>query len=184
MSLHDRWIAHLKPSTQKQRHTYKLYNAMNKYGNEHFYCDVLKDNINIGDLNNEEIKFINQYDSYNHGYNSTPGGDGRIINNNYDIEDIIKRYKNGESSISIAKDYNVCGTTICRLLRKYNIEIRKDGRKIEDSMFEEISNYANVHTYDETGKNFNVDPKTIQRFLFKHGYKKRKQYKERTINTK
>ena len=50
MTVMERFKNHLKPSTCKQRSTYKLYNAMNKYGKENFYVETLESNIPVGEL--------------------------------------------------------------------------------------------------------------------------------------
>ncbi len=177
MSLHDRWSAHLKPSTEKRRGNYKIYNAMNKYGKENFTCEILEDNIPVDNLNNKEIYYIEKYDSFNNGYNSTKGGDGRIINNNYDVEKIICDYKSGKTSSDIAKEYGVSPTTITRILHSKNIKMRKSGRKLSDDMLEDIIKLANVNTYNDVAKIYDVDPKTIRRFLIKHDFRKRNIYK-------
>jgi len=44
-----------------------------------------------------------------------------------DVDEIIKRYQSGESSISIAEDYEVTGQGLIYLLRRHNIEIRERG---------------------------------------------------------
>ena len=55
----------------------KLQNAWNKYGETNFIFEKIQyDNISKDELNREEIKYIEQYDSYNNGYNLTLGGDG------------------------------------------------------------------------------------------------------------
>lgn len=41
-SPHERFMQHMKPSVCKQRGTYKIYNAINKYGKENFYYEVLE----------------------------------------------------------------------------------------------------------------------------------------------
>lgn len=38
-------MQHMKPSTCKQRGSYKIYNAINKYGKENFYYEILEQNI-------------------------------------------------------------------------------------------------------------------------------------------
>ncbi len=38
MTVHERFMSHKKPCVLKQRSTYKLYNAMNKYGSDNFLC--------------------------------------------------------------------------------------------------------------------------------------------------
>lgn len=173
MSVKERWTAHMKPSTAKQRHTYKLYNAIRKYGRDNFYYEILEENIDVDDLNYKEILYIEAYDSFYNGYNSTKGGDGRYINKQYDVDNIIFRYKNGESAPSIALDYDVCGCTIRRILEANNIERRQSGRKLEDHMIDEILELVKTNTYEQVGELYGVDKATIRRFLKKHGFRKR-----------
>ncbi len=177
MSLHDRWMAHMKPSTLKRKGTYKIYNAMNKYGKENFMCEILEDNVPIDELNNKEIYYIEKYDSFINGYNSTKGGDGRVINNEYDVEKIVNDYISGKSSSEISKEYGVCSTTIARVLHSKNIKMREDGRKLTVDMLDDIIELASTNTYDKVAEIYNVDPKTIRRFLIKHNFRKRKPYK-------
>lgn len=48
-TVHERFMAHMKPSTSKMRHTYKLYNAILKYGADKFYVETLLENIPISE---------------------------------------------------------------------------------------------------------------------------------------
>jgi len=50
-----------------------------------------------------------------------------LAEKNLDVDEIIKRYQSGESSISIAQDYEVTGQGLIYLLRRHNIEIRERG---------------------------------------------------------
>ena len=174
LSLEDRWKVHLKPSVSKQRGSYKIYNAMNKYGKENFYCEILEDNIPIEELNNREINYIEKFDSFKNGYNSTKGGDGKFINKDYDIENILSKYKSGISATQISKEYGVSHITIERILHANNIEMRQNNEKIFDYMLDEIIKFASSHTYKETAALYNVNEKTIRRFLSKHGFRKYK----------
>ncbi len=173
LSLQDRWKQHKKPSTAKRRKNYKLYNAINYYGINKFYCELIEDNIDIDLLNEKEIFYIAFYNSYYDGYNSTKGGDGRIINNDYDEQAIVQLYHKGFSTYKIASLYEVSFSTICRILHKNHIETRIDGRKLTDEMFNEVKIYAINHTYKETAIQYNVNEKTIRRFLKKHNFFKR-----------
>ena len=51
----------------------KLYRAFRKYGLENFKVEVLE-LCQPNELNEKEIAYIEYYDSYHHGYNSTLGG--------------------------------------------------------------------------------------------------------------
>lgn len=68
-----RWREH---KTNSKRYDCPLYRAFQKYGIEHFSIEAIEENIPDDLINNREIFWINQYDSYKNGYNATPGGDG------------------------------------------------------------------------------------------------------------
>ena len=173
MSVHERWKAHLKPSTHKLKGKYKLYNAMNKYGKENFYYEILEENVPIDELNQREIDYIAQYDSYFNGYNSTKGGDGRYFNNDLDCETIEKLYLDGVSTVKLGEIYGVHGITICRTLRSRGIKLRVDRRKLTDEQFPEIKELLQTHSYREVAEKYNVHTRTVSRFASKHGFRKR-----------
>lgn len=64
-----------KLDCQRQR---KLYHSFLKYGFENHTVEILFYSDNINELNNNEILFIKEYNTYNteHGLNLTEGGDG------------------------------------------------------------------------------------------------------------
>lgn len=66
-----RYKAHM--STYKNT---RFYNSIHKYGQENFVLEVLADNVKDEDLDELEIKYIAEYDSYYNGYNETLGGQG------------------------------------------------------------------------------------------------------------
>lgn len=53
----------------------KLYNSMRKYGKENFIIELIEEcDLNV--IYETEKKYIEQYDSFNNGLNSTIGGEG------------------------------------------------------------------------------------------------------------
>ena len=159
-----RFSQHCKNSTIKNRH-YKLYNAMKKYGKDNFYCDVLEKNVNINNLDDREIFFINKYNSFENGYNSTKGGDGRTINNEYDENEIVRLYKSRESEQAIASMYGISNATISRVLKKLGIKTRENGNKYEQfekQEFVEMWNNRNI-TISLMADYYHVNEKTVRR---------------------
>lgn len=53
----------------------KFYRAVRKYGWHQFIYGIMEE-YEIEFLTEKEIHYINHYDTYNNGYNSTTGGDG------------------------------------------------------------------------------------------------------------
>ena len=75
--------------------TQVLYKAVNKYGLENIYVEILTILPKCEDLKKyldlcEKI-YINYFDSYNKGYNSTLGGDGGILGYKMSEEEKLKR---------------------------------------------------------------------------------------------
>jgi group I intron endonuclease len=74
----------------------KLYGAMKKYGYDNFIFDVVyQSKEKEHTLNVMENYFIHEYDSFNHGYNLTLGGDGG--NTVFDKKLHSERTKKGQS---------------------------------------------------------------------------------------
>ena len=74
-----------------------------------------------------------------------------------DINDISHRYINGESSISIARDYELTSTTIRGILKRKGIEIREGG----------VGGDSMLHIFNQTG-NFT---KTIETYFYIYSIK-------------
>lgn len=151
MSVGERFRAHMKPSTCKQKSSYKLYNAINKYGVDQFYVEVLEANVQYDDLNQKEIEYIAKFDSYHNGYNSTPGGDGRIINKIEDEEELLKLAQSGIDAESLAAKYSVHKTTILRTLHKLGFYYHVDTDKViklakEGKTNKQIADELRCHT--------------------------------------
>lgn len=168
MSVKDRFYAHRKPSTQKLKGTYKLYNAMNKYGVDKFYYEILEEGIPIDELDSKEIRYIELYNSYKNGYNSTPGGDGRVINKIKDEERVLKLAMEGASTKVIAEEYNVHPATIQRTLHKLGFRYSDYRTKPEDVLALLDKGMSN----DEIADVLNCSVATVSRILDKTNHRR------------
>lgn len=73
-----RWQEHVREAIHESNLTKKLYIAMREYGIEQFTFEVLEEcELNQKILDEREKYWIEYYDSFNNGYNSTRGGQGR-----------------------------------------------------------------------------------------------------------
>lgn len=61
-------------------------NAIRKHGRDNFTLQVLDKANDLGELKEKEIYWINEYDTYNSGYNQTIGGDGNCTNYTIPVE--------------------------------------------------------------------------------------------------
>ena len=171
-TLQTRFSQHCKKSTIANRH-YKIYNAIKKYGKEHFFAEELEKDIPLNKLNEKEIYYIEKYNSLTNGYNSTKGGDGRIINKKYNEVQIIKEYNNGKSCSEIGKIFDVSYATISRVLKRLNVKTRHDGNKYESFGETFIELWNNGTTIRELATKYNVNEKTIRRAVAHYGLEKR-----------
>ena len=160
MTVRERFTCHMKPSNTKKKTSYKIYNAINKYGSDKFYVETLENNIDLSKINDVEISYIDKFDSYYNGYNSTKGGDGRIISVIEDEDRVLNMAKGGMNSLSIAKELNVHKGTVLRTLNrlgfKYYNNITKESIDKLLSKGNNNSQIANI---------LGVDKATVTRFL-------------------
>lgn len=115
-TLEERFKQHKKKINSEDRKTYPLYNAMKKYGVEHFFIESLEETDN---LQEREQYWIKYFDSYNNGYNATHGGDG-WVRTDYDL--IVDLYSKGLTGIEIANQIGTTKNTVYRALKAKGIE--------------------------------------------------------------
>ena len=175
----ERFKQHLK-RLKLETKKYKIYDAMRKYGKDNFYFETIKKDIPLEKLNDTEIYYIEKYNSYYNGYNSTLGGDGRSINKDYDEVKILKLYSSGKSSTEIANIFNVNSITILRVLKKLNVVTRKDGNKYKQfNKNEFIKQWKSTTTIEQMAKYFKCDKRTITRNAKRLGLPKKTKRIER-----
>ena len=112
-----RWQKHL--SSYKSYPDWELYRAFKKYGISKFTFEIVEE-CQIEELNEREIYWIAQYDSFNNGYNMTLGGEACNGTNDkkvyqYDISGkLIGEYKSAHEASRIL---NIQFTNICKVCR-------------------------------------------------------------------
>lgn len=77
-SMEERWKEHVTSSNIGSK--FHFHNAIRKYGENSFSHEVLFNGEfeNLKEIHIMEQKYIEEYNSYNEGYNSTKGGEGCI----------------------------------------------------------------------------------------------------------
>ena len=145
-TIEARWEQHLRDcnNANKQRH---LYNAMKKYGKEHFFIEVIEE-IDNNILNEREKYWINYYDSYNNGYNSTLGGDGTFL---YDYKKLVDLYLIHKSTKKVAEIADCHTHTVENALKTFNInaEGKKEKRPIKQI---DPNTLKVINIYDSIGE--------------------------------
>ena len=102
--IETRWKEHLRHSETLP--DIPLYRAIKKYGKENFIIEEIEkcdDKI----VNEREIFWINFYNTYKEGYNCTLGGEGSLLNyDEKELQEIIRRYQNGERLDLLCKEFH------------------------------------------------------------------------------
>jgi group I intron endonuclease len=131
-----------------KKYDHKFANALKKHGKENFIWGVVEE-YNISILNEKEIYWIAEYDTFNNGYNTTTGGNqGR----EYCVKEYLVKTPDGERQIiknlsEYCRNNNLnighlhetlYGKRVqhkgCRLIPRTQIEIKKyqEERKIRE----------------------------------------------------
>lgn len=109
-----------------------LYKAFKKYGIENFICEEIEEVPN--ELLDEREKYwIEYYNSYFEGYNSTLGG--RAIKlYNWDVDDIIEKYQELKSARKVAQVLNCDHSSIDRILNENNVPRFTSAQQLSKSL--------------------------------------------------
>lgn len=139
-SIEERWKEHcrdyLKPSVSKR----PLYNAIRRYGIEHFQIEEIEQ-CNNNNINEQEQYWIQYYNSYHNGYNATRGGDGTII---YDHNLILSLLQQEIPVEEICKKIGCCKLTIWKIAKNNNINLverRNNNRKKQVFQYDLKNNF-------------------------------------------
>ena len=133
-SIEKRFQEHCYDSKKERCEKRSLYNAMNKYGIEHFFIELIEE-CDLKELSEKEIYWIGYYNSYKNGYNATLGGDGKIL---YDYDLIIQLYQNGLTGKEIANQL-VCDIDTVRKA------LLSAGLNPNDNMIKLLSKKVEMH---------------------------------------
>lgn len=127
---------------------YPLYNAISKYGVDHFWAETLEE-CDDKILSEREQYYIEKYDSYLHGYNATLGGEG---NRKYDYDEILRLWRDGYTIKSISRKIGAHPDVIGKILGDFGVS------KKERSLSCAGSNRKLVGQYDLDGNLIAVYP--------------------------
>ena len=107
-SIQKRFQEHCRDSQKDRNEKRPLYNAMNKYGIEHFFIEKLEE-CSIEESINREKYWIEYFNSFKYGYNATLGGDGKPY---LDYNLIYQTYLQTQSMAATAKICNCCEDSV------------------------------------------------------------------------
>lgn len=111
-NIEKRWSYHKTQYNWEREKNKSLYQAFIKYGIDNFKFEVLEE-CSVEQLSEKEIYYINKYDTFKNGYNSTTGGENnqgeshpRHKLTELDIIDIRTRYNNLERKQDVYSLYS------------------------------------------------------------------------------
>ena len=115
-SIEKRWKEHQRDSLRNRCEKRPLYNAINKYGAENFIIEELEKC--LPDIAEQrEQHWIEQLDTYNNGYNSTIGGDGKSYLN---YKKILKLFDETLlTQAEISKECNCSEDSVRNIVSQY-----------------------------------------------------------------
>lgn len=117
IDIENRWIQHICRAKYEIENN-KFYNAMRKYGYENFTYEVIEECDKSQEILDERERYwIEYYDSYENGYNSTRGGQNKAWI--YDPEIIRKMWDDGFTTGEIKQTLGCSESTINNRLHGY-----------------------------------------------------------------
>lgn len=124
-SIEERFQEHKKDYNKKRCEKRPLYDAMLKYGIEHFTIELVE-KVPIELLSEREIYWIEFYNSYKNGYNATYGGEGKQL---YDYNAIVTGFNSGKLIKELAIEFGCCADTISQALKLANVNSSTNANK-------------------------------------------------------
>lgn len=110
-----------------------LYKAFNKYGIENFTCEEIEE-VDDSLLDEREKYWIEYFNSYFEGYNSTLGGRATNLYN-WDVDDIIEKYMTLKSARKVAQALGCDHSSIDRILNANNVPRFTPAQQISKPLF-------------------------------------------------
>lgn len=119
-SVEKRFKEHIRDSRKQRCQKRPLYDAINKYGEEHFHIEIIEE-CNNNEVCLREQYWINKLRTYIgfedcNGYNATLGGDSKKYKK-YDIDEMIKMYNETYNIELISKKFELDCSHIRKLLK-------------------------------------------------------------------
>ena len=134
-SIEKRFKEHCWDASRERNEKRSLYNAMRKYGIEHFHIELIEETDNPEE---REIYWIEKKQSFKNGYNATIGGDGRKY---IDYDLVVKTYQDLQNIKLVAKQLNHDESTISKILKEKNIDIKSSIEWMRENRGKKVGQY-------------------------------------------
>lgn len=121
-TIEQRFLEHGQDAKRRDKEKRPLYNAINKYGLQHFKVELLEE-CPIENLSERERYWIAKLDTYHNGYNATLGGDGSMRLN---YQNIINGFIDGKLLQELADEFECSTDAIHNILVQANLDPTKN----------------------------------------------------------
>ena len=138
LSIEKRLQEHIRDSRKRRCEKRPLYDAINKYGIEHFHINELEE-CSIEDSNDREIYWIEKLGTYHSGYNATLGGESKRY---YNYKEIADKYLELKNQKATAEFFNCDRETVQKACKNYNIEILPSHFVWKDKFYKKVNMYT------------------------------------------
>ena len=146
-SIEKRFKEHCRDAFRERCEKRPLYDAMQKYGIEHFHIELIEETSNPEE---REKYWIEYFGSFKDGYNATLGGDG-VRYKDYDL--VYKLYQEGKTIKEISEILNYDEKTCRNALDEHHISHKERiKRKIQ------LSEKAIIQLDKDTEEIINIFP--------------------------
>ena len=143
-SLEKRFKEHCKDALRGQCKNRPLYNAMCKYGVEHFHIRLIEETDNPEE---REIYWIKTKQSFKYGYNATRGGDGAKY---LDYNLVVYTYCQLKDISETAKKLNISRCTVSKILHTNNVEVKTCYEVLLTKTGKPVNQYSLTGDYIQT----------------------------------
>lgn len=140
LTIEKRFREHCTDSKKFTTEKRPLYNAMNKYGIEHFHIEQIEECL-PEEAAEKETYWIAYYKGYEDGYNATLGGDGKLL---YNHQEIANRLKEHPYAKDIAEQFGCCKDIVYIVAKEFYIPLLNKGN-------ENVNPKKMVHQYTKDG---------------------------------
>ena len=134
-SIEKRFKEHCWDASRERNEKRPLYNAMRKYGVEHFHIELIEETNNPEE---REVYWIEKKQSFKNGYNATIGGDGRKY---IDYDLVVKTYQDLQNIKLVAKQLHHDESTISKILKEKNIDIKSSIEWMRENSGKKVGQY-------------------------------------------
>lgn len=134
-SIEKRFKEHCWDASRERNEKRPLYNAMRKYGVEHFHIELIEETNNPEE---REAYWIEKKQSFKNGYNATIGGDGRKY---IDYDLVVKTYQDLQNIKLVAKQLHHDESTISKILKEKNIDIKSSIEWMRENRGKKVGQY-------------------------------------------